>query len=1016
MVLHVCRGFVYDDSDPAFALIPRQENVFLYDVSIRDVVAWILKYNFRWHENGREWVEWFDRSRIWQSVLFRDSRDGNKTAKSNSSSGGGGGGDKATMVIEDAERLKGWLTAILQPLCDADPAALAKYVLALIKKDKPEKELRQSMSDQLDVFLQNETQTFIDRLFELLRTKEYLTKIPPPIIPKEEPAMPTFDVGSSSESISGYSGSTTGSSSNFSLSGRSKESDKGSSSNTGDNNDSESTVSTSSEKEKEKGTETANPVSSGGSTKKDVRKEDDRDRGRRRRSRSPIRRRGARSRSRNRDKKYHQRKNWRSARRSRSRSPFRSSSAGRNRSRSPPRYRGRHGGSRSRSRSPKNIAPPRSPGNMRDKMDTKDNISRSVLNIDDRIPEVGLKDVEKPALQSVVVKAGATVEKIESNDYTFIGGNRCRDFDEKGLCMRGELCPFDHGNDPVVLEDVVIPGVNSASGRYNQADSFVGANMLRPGMGEYYPDNPGMDHTAWGLQFRPRMGFDPMMRGRPMMPRPMGPFPPPAAHRDLISIPVMGQSPMDTNPHPMSGLHPRMHMGRGRGRGGFDHSRLGFKPVRNYANCSLEVKKVPREHNNIMDLNSHFQKFGKIVNIQIQFESDPEAALVTFSAPAEAQAAYRSTEAVLNNRFIRVFWHSKEKENEDATEEPVRVPAKDRLGGIEGEMNDLQEKILVSGNNITKTVYNHSLLAKKTDAAAEKIQAVEAIKKNQEMLAAQETLKKKQEEKKKEAIRIIGDLRKRKQDMLDEQIKSQKKLISKLENKKITMKPEEVAECMSLIKAIQVQIERIKKDLEETAPKSQDIPKSKEEAEREMLDAELELYNKEQEGGDTLALQRKISDLRATARQLGVHFRGRGGFRGAGGRGGFTGRGRGGRQTLRALRTVDRRPTRIKITKFPVARLPEILPHFSQFGTITEYESDTVTPSMVLNFDSRKSAESAVTNGKIFGESELDITWVVGGAVEGGGDAQIDTSNGDGPHPPSAENGASMEEDEAGLI
>lgn len=146
-----------------------------------------------------------------------------------------------------------------------------------------------------------------------------------------------------------------------------------------------------------------------------------------------------------------------------------------------------------------------------------------------------------------------------------------------------------------------------------------------------------------------------------MMPRPMGPFPPPAAHRDLISIPVMGQSPMDTNPHPMSGLHPRMHMGRGRGRGGFDHSRLGFKPVRNYANCSLEVKKVPREHNNIMDLNSHFQKFGKIVNIQIQFESDPEAALVTFSAPAEAQAAYRSTEAVLNNRFIRVFWHSKEK-------------------------------------------------------------------------------------------------------------------------------------------------------------------------------------------------------------------------------------------------------------------------------------------------------------------------------------------------------------------
>lgn len=39
--------------------------------------------------------------------------------------------------------------------CDADPAALAKYVFALVKKDKPVAELRASMVEQLDVFLQN---------------------------------------------------------------------------------------------------------------------------------------------------------------------------------------------------------------------------------------------------------------------------------------------------------------------------------------------------------------------------------------------------------------------------------------------------------------------------------------------------------------------------------------------------------------------------------------------------------------------------------------------------------------------------------------------------------------------------------------------------------------------------------------------------------------------------------------------------------------------------------------------
>lgn len=53
--------------------------------------------------------------------------------------------------------------------------------------------------------------------------------------------------------------------------------------------------------------------------------------------------------------------------------------------------------------------------------------------------------------------------------------------------MRGELCPFDHGTDPVVLEDVVIPGVtgvNNSQNQYNSqplpSDGFAGANMLRP--------------------------------------------------------------------------------------------------------------------------------------------------------------------------------------------------------------------------------------------------------------------------------------------------------------------------------------------------------------------------------------------------------------------------------------------------------------------------------------------------------------------------------------------------------
>ncbi|KOB70490.1 putative cutaneous T-cell lymphoma tumor antigen se70-2, partial [Operophtera brumata] len=66
----------------------------------------------------------------------------------------------------------------------------------------------------------------------------------------------------------------------------------------------------------------------------------------------------------------------------------------------------------------------------------------------------------------------------------------------------------------------------------------------------------------------------------------------------------------------------------------------------NAINCSLEVKKVPRGMNDITHLNNHFSKFGKIANV-----------------------AYKSTEAVLNNRFIKVFWH-----NPDQAGKPAERP------------------------------------------------------------------------------------------------------------------------------------------------------------------------------------------------------------------------------------------------------------------------------------------------------------------------------------------------------
>lgn len=76
-----------------------------------------------------------------------------------------------------SEHLKPWLTKTLEPMsvrpllflyisfpeplhfiwsvrCDADPAALADYILALLKHNGPEAELRKELASQLDEFLE----------------------------------------------------------------------------------------------------------------------------------------------------------------------------------------------------------------------------------------------------------------------------------------------------------------------------------------------------------------------------------------------------------------------------------------------------------------------------------------------------------------------------------------------------------------------------------------------------------------------------------------------------------------------------------------------------------------------------------------------------------------------------------------------------------------------------------------------------------------------------------------------
>lgn len=54
-------------------------------------------------------------------------------------------------------------------------------------------------------------------------------------------------------------------------------------------------------------------------------------------------------------------------------------------------------------------------------------------------------------------------------------------------------------------------------------------------------------------------------------------------------------------------------------RTGFNNqNKSGFPKRYHYVNTKLEVRKIPRDLNNITRLNEHFSKFGTIVNIQVK--------------------------------------------------------------------------------------------------------------------------------------------------------------------------------------------------------------------------------------------------------------------------------------------------------------------------------------------------------------------------------------------------------------
>lgn len=1051
------------------------------------------------------------------------------------------------MIIENSDALKSWLTSCLEHMCDADPAALAKYVMALVKKDKSEKELKEICLDQLDVFLQKETKPFVDMLFETLASKSYLhgklfvpgasaaapppqqqqqpplptigsppPQPPPPPPPQGSPvaaaatlipcsvatsvpapvllAVPAHKEGAGGLGAAGLAPAPP----RVAVEASCLPTSAAAPALSGGKPTVAATAATAA----------AIPVAAAAvaARKEEVLPmEEDKDQTRsshrksKSRSRSPV---GGRSRNRSREDERRSGRRFSNERRRRTTERRRHEPGSRHRgettrnrwagddrgARSTGARDRSHSGRRSRSMSRSRSRSPRSRNRSRDGGQRSEGRSSgahgSGSGSDARPPDTSHGDTDyrpgQPPLSTATTTAVVPTTAATTSDNGSASGStfhpkaskRCRDYDERGYCMRGDYCPFDHGNDPLVLDDVSVLSFGlSGPPPPPPPNSALPPQPALP-QEPYNPEAPGMERPLrvapppfWGpppvfhppraphreLIGVPTVGPPPTQADLSQPPPPpppghgvmdprtgtrLGPpglAPPPDESSALSAAPPLPQGPpppmrgpppppMHHHPHhphhpgPMQGAGgggaPRygrggMHGGRGRmdyGRGGMNN-----RAANHYDRCELEVRKVPRGLNTITQLNNHFSRFGNIVNLQVCYEGDPEAALIRFSNHAEANAAYRCTEAVLNNRFIKLFWHNKDRSaaavptangsgevatsslpvgsagaiaasspangSTVATEAAAPPPKniKDRLGAPPIEKSAVFNPI---AGNLSRTVFN--------PAALRKNNVTNTI-----------LPKRTKEEQKTEVIKKKVEVQSQRQKLLEKNLQQYKLLLEKLGKCKTDKEREEVkltiASLQPVIEKLQVEFKKVTNELiSSRAPKAgpgsmlaglkADVPHGpagRTQAEKELLDAEMDLYNKIHRGDDTTDLRKRVQELRQQARALGLlgggsHWKG-------GGRGGPPNRrgalrgGRGGAALRRSLNVIDHRPRKVFVQGMDEGDKENLQAHFAQYGEVEGVE--ILNSGLVITFKTRKDAELGVSQGSEFKNRPLQWAW-----------------------------------------
>ncbi|KAG2301496.1 hypothetical protein Bca4012_059755 [Brassica carinata] len=350
---------------------------------------------------------------------------------------------------------------------------------------------------------------------------------------------------------------------------------------------------------------------------------------------------------------------------------------------------------------------------------------------------------------------------------------RCRDFEERGFCLRGDMCPMEHGINRIVVDDVQslsqfnlpvsVPGApHMAASSKPVPAQFGGGNFMNTKGAHGKTNESGMavDGMGYGDAYPSAGGTDFYDPDQPLWNNSAGET---SGAQSALNPHGMDENvaPVDDNnqdgPVNAYGIRDSSNTSQsvwGRVRGSnnqanvkekgdavlnssaglenqskevsvnlarhskqnivgesvakiVDSSKVSNDALNNTrtpmqkAMRTLFVNGVPHESNRRDLILAHFQKFGKVIDIHIPVNSN--RAFVQFSKREEAESALRAPDAVMGNRFIKLWWANRDNIPDNGLSTGNGAFMKGRGVGASGGQNKIPIAAASKGNHASLT-------------------------------------------------------------------------------------------------------------------------------------------------------------------------------------------------------------------------------------------------------------------------------------------------------------------------